>query len=159
MTLTELAEDLAAHKNVNYSADRIKILAIDGIEASGDPDTVRMRDVTNPNAKDEENVWLNLCPVKFGIRHEFRSIVKQFRSEGSMNTSIFSMLSVDSASELVAQQADDHMLRNAGFSDEIVLTLVAIKILHDFFDKDKKLWNLVERKARRFVLSQGLTKE
>ena len=61
-----------------------------------------MRDVTKPSAKDEENVWLDPCPVNFGIRHEFRSIVKQFRSEGSMNASIFTMLSVDSASEVVA---------------------------------------------------------
>ena len=40
-----------------------------------------------------------------------------------------------------------------------MLTLVAIKILHEFFKQDRKLWTLVEKKARKFfTTSTGLDK-
>jgi len=44
-------------------------------------------------------------------------------------------------------------------SDDVLLTLAAIKVLHEYFKKDLKLWNLVERKARKFILTQGIEKE
>ena len=43
------------------------------------------------------------------------------------------------------------MLRQA--SDEAVLTIVGIKILNEFFASDRKLWALVEKKARKFIMS------
>ena len=37
---------------------------------------------------------------------------------------------------------------------------MAIKILSQYFPENRKLWNLVEKKARRFVMkSTGATKE
>ena len=41
-----------------------------------------------------------------------------------------------------------------------VLAIAAIKILNDHFSKDKKLWYLVEKKARKYILSNtGLSKD
>ena len=45
-------------------------------------------------------------------------------------------------------------------SDKAVLTLIGIKILNEFFADSRKVWSLVEKKARKFVMQDSnLTKE
>ena len=70
------------------------------------------------------------------------------------------MLTVESVSQLREAQPEDHVLRKSEYNDEIALTLAAIKILGQYFPGNRKLWNLIEKKARRFVMtSTDATKE
>lgn len=92
--------------------------------------------------------------ITYGIKHSFKDIVKLFSTSGAMTPALMNLLSVDSVSQLKLDQASDHMLRQA--SDEAVLTIVGIKILNQFFASDRKLWALVERKARKYIMSASM---
>ena len=70
------------------------------------------------------------------------------------------MLEVDTVDEIKAAQSGDSILKRADLSDEIVLTLCAIKILDTYFKPDEKVWNLVVKKARKFITKASiLTKD
>ena len=102
--------------------------------------------------------------VTYGVLYDFKDIVRMLRTNGAMQDSLFTTLSVDSILELREAQLADHALRNVELiSDEAALTMVTIKILNEYFAKDQKLWGLIERKARKFILTTmrdaGLTKE
>ena len=107
--------------------------------------------------KDEHKSYAN---VTFGYGRAFKEIVKQFSAGGAMQNTLLEMLTLDSIAAIREAQPDGHALRGGQFDDEAALTLVAIKILSTFFSADRKLWSLVEKKARRFVAtSSGATKE
>ena len=96
----------------------------------------------------------------YGFPRSFKDIIKQFKTNGAMQNSLILMLTVDSVSQLREAQPEDHTLRKGEYTDEIALTLAAIKILDQYFTGNRKLWILVEKKARRFVMtSSGATKE
>ena len=79
-----------------------------------------------------------------------------------MTPAILSFLSVNSVSELRDAQEANSILKQAGkVPDEAALAMAAVKILNDYFENDRKLWNLVEKKARKYILqaSTGITKE
>ena len=82
-----------------------------------------------------------------------------------MAETLLAMLTVGSLDELRAAQAANHVIRaGAGgqqLSQEVVLTMVGIKILREFFAADQKLWNLVEKKALKFAVkgAPGIDKD
>ena len=41
------------------------------------------------------------------------------------------------------------------FPDHVLLTMVGIKLLNEHFSGTRKIWMLVERKARKYILQQG----
>ena len=43
------------------------------------------------------------------------------------------------------------------FKDDELLTLVAIRMLNDVYYDNKKIWKLVEKKARKFLLQSMAT--
>ena len=87
----------------------------------------------------------------------FRNIVDGFTSSGVMTEKIIEFVTEANASKIIAKQnmascttikaLNDKSL----LTDEVVLTLVAIKILSTYYSEDKKLWSLVEKKARKFI--------
>ena len=82
-----------------------------------------------------------------------------------MADTLLAMLLVESVDEIRAAQDANHIiLVGAGgrqLSQEVVLTMVGIKILREFFAADQKLWNLVEKKALKFATKSapGIDKE
>ena len=98
--------------------------------------------------------------LEVAIKYSFKDIIKLFKTNGSMNESLLNLLTVSSTSELRESQPNGHILRQAGkVSDDVVLAMVAIKILTQYFAKDSKLWSLVGKKARKFVMaSTGMEK-
>ena len=99
--------------------------------------------------------------VVYKYKRTFREVLHTFSSSGSMKASLLTMLSASSVEELRNEQPDDSVLRQSSqVSDSVLLTLAAIKILTKWFPEHKKVWHLVEKKARKFVLSNSsLTKE
>jgi len=87
--------------------------------------------------------------ITYGINPDFKEIVKCFQANGIMSEKLLKYLSVESVSELRAQQATKTM---KDVSDEVLLTLVAIKILNYHYEDYKKLWTLVEKKARKALI-------
>ena len=91
---------------------------------------------------------------------EFKAVVHLFSANGAMKDSLLGLLKVNSVQSLRDSQEPGHAVHSLQLSDEALLTLTAIKILNQNFGKDKKLWNLVERKARKFLLANAsMTKE
>ena len=79
-----------------------------------------------------------------------------------MTPEILSFLTVNSVAELRDAQVAGSILKQAGkVPDEAALAMAGVKILNQYFEKDRKLWNLVEKKARKYILqaSTGITKE
>ena len=100
--------------------------------------------------------------VKFGVKRTFRDIVRMFSANGCMPAAFIPCcLRVDTVQEFRDAQPANCILNQAGrVSDEACITLAAIKTLNAKFDGDRKLWNLVEKKARKFVSNAaGLDKE
>ena len=87
----------------------------------------------------------------------FREIVAGFTSSGVMTVKIIEYVTEADASKIMAKQnmeSSTHMKAlndQSLLTDEVVLTLVAIKILSTHYNEDKKLWSLVEKKARKFI--------
>ena len=62
-----------------------------------------------------------------------------------MTAAILEFLSVNSVAELRDAQEASSILKQAGkVPDEAALAIAAVKILNEYFEKDRKLWNLVE---------------
>ena len=100
--------------------------------------------------------------ILYGVKREFREIVAKFSANGSMTAAILEFLSVNSVAELRdAQEANSILKEAVKVPDEAALAIAAVKILNEYFEKDRKLWNLVEKKARKYILqaSSGITKE
>ena len=85
--------------------------------------------------------------------------MRLFRTSGAMTDTLLAMLTVESVEEIRAAQDANHIIRaGAGgqqLSQEVVLTMVGIKILREFFAEDQKLWNLVEKKALKFAVKSA----
>ena len=85
--------------------------------------------------------------------------MRRFRTSGEMADTLLAMLTVGSVEEIRAAQDANHIIRaGAGgqqLSQEVVLTMVGIKILREFFAADQKLWNLVEKKALKFAVKSA----
>lgn len=86
--------------------------------------------------------------------------MRLFNSDGSMPESLLTFLSVDSVKDLrVAQEKGSIWREECKISDVCVLTMAGMKILSEFFANDRKLWSLVEKKARKFFIqNSGLDK-
>ena len=94
--------------------------------------------------------------IEYGIGRSFRDIVFMFSTTGAVSEQFLSCLTVDTIDALREAQKDDHILKKAGdVSDEAALTIVAIATLKKHFADDAKVWGLVERKARKFILSNS----
>ena len=92
--------------------------------------------------------------LQFAIKHDFKAILRQFSANGSMPESFLGFLEVASVQELRDAQPANHLIKQPGSaSDQVCLTLAAISILNNYYAKNKKLWNLVEKKARKYVSS------
>ena len=73
-----------------------------------------------------------------------------------MTESILSFLTTNSVNELRSNQNDGSVVKNQSrVSNEVLLTIAAIKVLNEKFIANKKIWMLVEMKARKFILKQG----
>lgn len=78
-----------------------------------------------------------------------------------MKETLMNFLNVQTLNELREKQPNKHAFKAEGqVSDDVALTIAGIKILNQYFEKNRKLWNLVEKKARKYVLGQtGMTKD
>ena len=100
--------------------------------------------------------------IEYKIKRIFREIVFHFSSNGCMQPELLSFLS--SGNTVMAQRNIQHnssiLKQENRVSDKAVLTLIGIKILNEFFADSRKVWSLVEKKARKFVMQDSnLTKE
>ena len=84
--------------------------------------------------------------VVYGELTSFRDIVFGFKSNGSMTNKLFDYISAETVQELRGKQPAEVQQATQG-NDEVLLTLVAVKILNQFFANEKKLWALVAKKA------------
>ena len=66
-----------------------------------------------------------------------------------MSVELLQYLSEESVHALREKQTSQ---RVKSASDEVLVTLVAIKILNDHYCSDKKLWTFVEKKSRKAIL-------
>lgn len=78
-----------------------------------------------------------------------------------MKETLLQLLTCSSVAELQAAQVKESSPWDTmPIEGKSVLAIAAIKILNDHFSKDKKLWYLVEKKARKYILSNtGLSKD
>ena len=94
--------------------------------------------------------------IEYKIKRIFREIVFLFSSNGCMQPALLSFLSVDSIQALRnAQDSSSILKQESRVSNQAVLTLTGIKILNEFFPDSKKIWTLVEKKARKFVMQDS----
>ena len=92
--------------------------------------------------------------IEYGFVPTFRAFMDAFNSNGSISISILALLSQKSAWAFRNSQADNSVVKNhLLFPDHILLTMAGIKALTQYFSESKKIWMLVERKARKFILS------
>ena len=97
--------------------------------------------------------------IVYGVLTNFRDIVKLFYSSGLISNNLLELIDTESADDLRDNQppgASIVLLSKENTPDSILLTLVAIKILNDFFSESQKSWTLVEQKARAAVLSMSI---
>ena len=74
----------------------------------------------------------------------YKDIVFAFKSNGVMSEQLFDMIEAGSAKELQEMQTSNSV---KAVNEDILRTLVAVKILNDNFKDKKALWQLVEKKA------------
>ena len=72
-----------------------------------------------------------------------------------MSTSILALLTDKNVNDLRASQSANSILIEARVTKEILLTLAGIKALNRYFIENKKIWMLVERKARKYIMQGG----
>ena len=73
-----------------------------------------------------------------------------------MSNSILALLTDKNVNALRVSQSHYIVLTNAArVSNETLLTLAGIKVLNQYFSENKKIWMLVERKARKFIMQGG----
>ena len=92
--------------------------------------------------------------IVYGVLTNFRDIVNRFYSSGMMSDRLLELLHVDSADDLRDNQPPEAsivLLSKENTPDPVLLTLVAVSILHDFFSESQKSWALVEQKARASI--------
>ena len=86
-------------------------------------------------------------PIIYIMNTNYKDIVFAFQSNGVMKEKLYEMIKASSAKELMEMQQN----RSVKVAKEDVLrTLVAIKILNDHYKEKQALWKLVEKKARDF---------
>ena len=80
-----------------------------------------------------------------------------FNSSGCMSHTLLTFLTAKSVADIRNSQAQNSIFndRRERISDDVLLTLAGIKALNQHFGQNRKIWMLVERKARKFILSQG----
>ena len=83
----------------------------------------------------------------------FEDIVSCFTASGITSDKLLQYLSVSDMKALREKQTSEKVKKA---SDDILLTLIAIRILTDCYKDDKKLWTLVNKKARK-ALHTSLT--
>ena len=73
-----------------------------------------------------------------------------------MSNSILALLTDKNVNDLRASQPANSISANAtSVSKETLLTLAGIKALNQYFIENKKIWMLVERKARKYIMQSG----
>ena len=81
----------------------------------------------------------------------YKEIVFAFKSSGVMSEALFGMIVSNTAEELRALQTNGKV-KNA--SDDVLRTIVAVKILNDHYQETSALWKLVEKKAFDYCRKQ-----
>ena len=152
MTIKDWAEELARELGNGVKSEQIVIFKIREKDVK-----IKKPDINIFNLLREADPSQPQCRITYAIGRGFKDILRLIGANGSANDSIYGVMKVDNFAQLKASNADIAEIRDA--SEKVWLTLVAIKVLNDFFGKDQKLWNLVEKKARAFVVkASSLTK-
>ena len=158
ISLKECAAEIEKEFGYDPKTDPVLVLDVMAIDCNGkDHSECSLQDCIEEAGMDG---LYDSVSIIYGFTHPFKDIIKQFSANGAMQSDLHLMLTAESVLQLRQAQPEDHILRKSKFNDQVVLTLVAIKILNQYYAENRKLWNLVEKKARRFVMnSTGATKE
>ena len=141
-SFNNLQEKIAAV--LKCKSDRIILTELNGKAIEKDYDE-------NDSLFDFVKDYPSYVNISFMLSLDFREIVTAFNSTGIMSEKLIKFLSVQSVDELREKQTDDKV---KAVSDEVLITLIAIKILNDHYKPSKKLWNLVEKKSRKAAIAK-----
>jgi len=124
--------------------ERVVITQIHGNDVKPDYDR-------NDSIFDHIKEYPSAVKISFTLGLDFSEIVTCFNSTGIMTDSLFKRLISKEIAELREKQSNEKVKEA---SDEVLLTLIGLKILNTFYKDSKKLWNLVEKKSRKAVLAK-----
>jgi hypothetical protein len=91
-------------------------------------------------------VW-NKTGIKYWQRVTYKQVVYMINAAGGFwSTDVLHLVQEDLES----------LQNNVEFRGDVLCSLVGLKLLHQEFTKDKKMWRMIDLKVRRYLATEGV---